>query len=300
MSTLSIQEMEKIEKASSKFVEEISNIKEVISKDELKEHLLSIIKMEFEGISEKRLADIYDITLKRDPSMQVLISLQSTNLSSTRALRKEIRGIKAMLEEDKLERIKLEQEAKKSQEEVKEWQSEAAKLKLAISDLIYVVCISDIIKHLPDKLAEFYKNNNSKFNIPKTLKSKEIDVQWSILYGYDCLKKAQVDFSNYSKDNMDSIGSYQILLLDIIKKHSEQEDIPFRKVLIDGLVLKKERNLDLHLKLDDSIKDALDIFNKLENSILRNIAKIIEEDQDKMDTLNELWTIAKYHKLYNK
>eukprot|EP00834_Sanchytrium_tribonematis_P002502 NODE_78_length_23230_cov_1.644979.p10 type:complete len:222 gc:universal NODE_78_length_23230_cov_1.644979:15196-15861(+) len=201
--------------------------------------------------------------------MQVLVTLKAKNLSSSRVIMKEIRNIKTMLD-------KSEQEAKKSLEEFEKWQSEASKLKIGISDLIYGVCVSDIIKELPDKLAEFYKNNSWKFDIPKSLKSKEIDLQWRILYGFDGLKKAQVDFNNYFKDNMDSIRSYLILLLDIIKKYSEQEGIPFSKILVDALVLKKERNLDLHLKLDDNVKDAVDVLNKLENSTLRNIATLID------------------------
>eukprot|EP00835_Amoeboradix_gromovi_P004933 NODE_421_length_8910_cov_0.283623.p3 type:complete len:305 gc:universal NODE_421_length_8910_cov_0.283623:1010-96(-) len=304
MPTLSSQELEKIDKALLVFVEELSDIKEVQSKDELKNNLLRVIKMEFEGISEEKLQEIYDLALEKEPSMQVLVSLESANMSSVRVLMREIRDIKTLLETEKQERMKCEQERMKCEQESKEWEKKANLLKITIEDLIYGICISDMIKHLPDRLAEFYKGNCHMFDIPKSLlsKSKEADIQWGILYSKKNLSKAKTDAEEFINEiDVESIkGTYPLLILEVLNAYCSKEGIVFSQVLIDALLIKKEINIDLHIKLNGTEKDAVDILNRLNNRALKFEATLLKNDEEKINTLNELWLIGKKLDLYNK
>eukprot|EP00835_Amoeboradix_gromovi_P004184 NODE_311_length_11244_cov_0.423419.p5 type:complete len:211 gc:universal NODE_311_length_11244_cov_0.423419:10211-10843(+) len=166
-----------------------------------KVHLLRVINTKFECISESKLQDIYDIALESESSMQVLVSLATINISSARILTRETRGIKTLLETEKEQRIK--------------WEQECKKLNIILTYLIYGVCVNDVIKHLPDKLAEFYKVNSHIFNVPSSLvsKSPQADNQWSILYSKKNLKKAQTDLQDFIDGDVDSIkGTYNLLL----------------------------------------------------------------------------------------
>ena len=303
MSTLSAEELEKIDKALLVFVEELSNIKKVHSEDELKSHLLKIIKMEFEGISDTKLQEIYDTALEREPSMQVLVSLEKTHMSSTRILLRKINNIENMLLAEKEERKKCEQERKKCEQESKQWEKEANSLKLTVQDLIYGICISDVIKHLPDKLAEFYKGNSQTFKIPKSLvtKSTEADQQWRILYSKKNLSMVKICLQEFIVGDGEEylFGEYQLLLLQVLNAYCLKEGIVFSQVLIDALLLKKERNTDLHIKLDGTEKDAVDILNRFNNRALKIEVKLLTNDEDKLNTLNELWAIGKKLDLYN-
>eukprot|EP00835_Amoeboradix_gromovi_P005265 NODE_479_length_7889_cov_0.324390.p2 type:complete len:322 gc:universal NODE_479_length_7889_cov_0.324390:2271-1306(-) len=310
MPTLSSEESEKIEKALLRFIDELSNIKEVISKDELKDHLLRIIRTEFEGISETKLHEIYDLALERKPSMQVMVSLEATHISMIRELMKEISGIKRMLEAEKEQRIKSEEQRIKSEEqrikseeERQRWESEATQLKTTVVELIYGICISDVIKHLQDRLAEFCKAKGNTLKIPSSLvcKSPEADKQWAIIYNKRNLLKAQADLQDFLDNDVDSIqGTYQLLLLDILNSYCQQESIVLSEAIIYALLLKKERNVDLHIKLDGTEKDAFDIFKKLRNRTLENYAKVLGTEEYKVNTLNELWAIGKKLDLYNR
>ena len=167
-----------------------------------------------------------------------------------------------------------------------EWKCLAEQRGISLFKLIFSVCISDTLFKLPGQLLGHFKNHFGT------------QAQWDTIYTKDVLTAVIGAFigDNNNIDTSD-LGPKSLFLLQVLDSFCISKSIPLQKNMLEGLKIKKERNIDtVHVQFTGLETTAKDIIKACH--IFGDYSSLLNNEQ--IALIDDVWNIAKALGVYNK
>ena len=216
------------------------------------------------------------------------------------------RIVKFEKELDEKEKARKEEEkARKEQERVADlWRDKAKEYEISILQLVYGVCLSEVISTLPNELCSYFKmsqdgHTHTPFEVPDVIKQLDSQEQWNSIYTHQCLTLLNAAFGPEETDPIDEnlIANKPKLLFLVLNSFCSSKGIELKKNMLVGLIKKKERNWDLHVRFTGQERNADELIQACQ--VFGDCSTYLNNAGQKL-LLEELWDIGKRLGVYNK